>query len=199
MSLYDSALIALFLMLSPAAAHKANAYEQEQAAYVTANSPYADRAPFDIQFLDTMQRHQRNGTAVSRLAATNATQPHIRRLAERLMVAQQQDAADLYAIAGHLFPNMPEAVNMRLLGTRPLSVGKLLASKGPEFDSVFVDMIVQHHRYVLTLSTLALKRAGSDQVRQLARRLYDRHARELAALRQLQGKVQNASADGMPH
>jgi uncharacterized protein (DUF305 family) len=133
-----------------------------QARADSARHPYTEA---DIQFMSRMIGHHAQAIVMSRWAPTHEAGPAIRRLADRIINAQQDEITTMQRwLADRLLP-VPEArpTGMRMVmnGVEHdmLMPGMLTESqmkqldqaRGPEFDRLFLTFMIQHHRGAVSM------------------------------------------------
>lgn len=156
-------------------------FEQGERAAIARARADSARYPYtaaDIHFMSGMIGHHAQAIVMARMAPTHAASPSVRTLAERIINAQEdeiaimqrwlrereQPAPDPSAAmehAGHgpshqmLMPGMLTAEQLR----------ELDASRGLEFDRLFLTYMIQHHRGALTMvkELFATDGAGQDE------------------------------------
>jgi uncharacterized protein (DUF305 family) len=145
-----------------------------QARADSARHPYTDA---DIQFMSRMIGHHAQAIVMSRWAPTHETSPAIRRLADRIINAQQDEINTMQRwLADRRLP-VPEA---RPTGMRMMMNGvehdmlmpgmlteaqmkQLDQAKGPEFDRLFLTFMIQHHRGAVSMVKELFDSYGAGQ------------------------------------
>lgn len=179
---YGAALVAVALIAGLSAPPLALAHVSGPEA---ANSPRAAAAPYDVQFLDTMAQHHRDGIEMFQMAADKAQKAEVRKIAERMIREQQQEIPELNRLREQIGPSLPQAINMKLPGMKPMDMTKLEQASGRSFDHSFLDMTIAHHRGALAMAGAAVKRAGSSDVREKAQAIIDKQSAEIGELQKL--------------
>jgi uncharacterized protein (DUF305 family) len=156
------------------------AVQSDVAAIAKARADSA-RYPFteaDVHFMSAMIGHHAQAIVMSNWAPTHAADAAVRRLAERIINAQQDEIATMqrwlkrrgqpvpeathatspeHAHAGHemLMPGMLTEDQMRQLDQ----------ARGPEFDRLFLTFMIQHHKGAVTMvkDLFSSKGAGQDE------------------------------------
>lgn len=169
--------LALSLALSPVA------YAQEGAAHkMMQSSPDAAKAPYDIQYLDSMSQHHRDGIMMMEMAADKAQSQDIEAMAQRMRDEQQKEIGELKSIREHVKADAPEAINMKLPGMMPMEkeMASLQAASGAEFDRMFLKTMTSHHQGAVKMSDAALKQAKHAEVKTKAQEIHDKQKREVS-------------------
>ena len=133
-----------------------------QARADSARHPYTEA---DIHFMSGMIGHHAQAIVMARWAPTHEASPAIRRLADRIINAQQDEIASMQRwLADRQLP-VPEArptgMRMMMNGVEHdmLMPGMLTESqmkeldqaRGPEFDRLFLTFMIQHHRGAVSM------------------------------------------------
>jgi uncharacterized protein (DUF305 family) len=138
-----TALVLLPILTSCAATGRAPA---------EASPPPASRYPHteaDARFMSAMIDHHSQAIVMAGWAPTHGASASVRRLAERIMIGQQDEIATMRQWLGdrglpeaqghhhgHLMPGMLTDVQMK----------ELADARGAEFDRLFLSFMIQHHR-----------------------------------------------------
>ena len=178
--LKHSALI-LTLVLTPIA----YAHEEGKASKMMGSSPYAAKAPYDIQFLDTMAQHHREGIEMFQMGIDKAQNDNLRDMAKRMKDDQEKEISELKSMREDIKSDAPEAINRKLPGMEPMNMSKLESSEGKDFDKHFIDMTIQHHKGALAMSKDALKRAKTKEVKDKAEMIIDMQKKEISKLKEM--------------
>jgi len=133
-----------------------------QARADSARHPYTEA---DIQFMSGMIGHHAQAIVMARWAPTHGAGPAIRRLADRIINAQQDEIGTMQRWLGDRLLPVPEArpTGMRMMmngvehdmlmpGMLTESQMKLLdQARGEEFDRLFLTFMIQHHRGAVSM------------------------------------------------
>ncbi|HEY0025489.1 MAG TPA: DUF305 domain-containing protein [Longimicrobium sp.] len=127
--------------------------------------------PADAEFMTGMIGHHAQAVEISRLVPTRAQSPAVKRLAERIINAQEDeiasmqqwlrdrgqpipDAAHAHHAAGHaMMPGM----------LTPEQVSQLQRATGAEFDRLFLNLMIQHHRGAVSMVQRLFGTQGAGQ------------------------------------
>ncbi len=180
-----SALV-LGLTLSPMAAFPVLAQTSME---MTQSSPNAAKAPYDIQFLDTMVEHHRDGIKMFKMGAEKAQSQELRDKAQKMVDDQEKEIPELKAMREKIKPNAPEAINMKMPGMMVMDMDKLESVSGKDFDHQFLNMTIKHHQGAVDMSRDALKHAKSQQVKNQAQMIIDMQAKEIADMQRMHDAV----------
>jgi uncharacterized protein (DUF305 family) len=165
----------------PAQTPQPAATEADRAAIAKARSDSA-RYPYteaDVRFIARMIGHHSQAITMSRLAPTHGASDAVRRLAERIINAQQdeivimtqwlrdrgQPVPDTGAMMDHSQHAGHDAMMMMPGMLTPEQMQQLDAARGVEFDRLFLTFMIQHHRGAITMveELIATPGAAQDQ------------------------------------
>ena len=177
-TLLTCSALALSFALSPLAyAH------EEGSAKMVQTSPNAAKAPYDIQFLDTMAQHHREGIDMFKMGAEKAENPKLKEMSQKMVDDQQKEISELKSMRDGIKTDAPEAINRKLPGMMAMDMSKLESSTGKDFDRHFIDMTIKHHQGGVDMSRDALKHAKSQEVKDKAKMIIDMQTKEIAEMK----------------
>ena len=122
----------------------------------------------DARFMTAMIGHHSQALVMAGLAPTNGASAAVRRLAERIISGQQDEIATMqqwlrdhgrpvpeghHAGHGHLMPGMLTEAQLKALE----------AARGPEFDRLFLTLMIQHHRGAVAMVKELVGTPGAAQ------------------------------------
>lgn len=180
-----SALV-IALTLSPIAAFPVLA---QTGMEMMKSSPNAAKAPYDIQFLDTMAEHHREGIKMFKMGAEKAQSQELRDKSQKMVDDQEKEISELKAMREEIKPNAPEAINMKMPGMMAMDMGKLKSASEKDFDHHFLNMTIKHHQGAVDMSRDALKHAKSQQVKDQAQMIIDMQTKEIADMQRMHDAV----------
>lgn len=174
------------LAVSLAASPIAFAYEGGKPdSMMMQSSKNAEKAPYDIQFLDTMAEHHRHGIMMAKMAINKAQDQKIKDMAEKTISDQEKEIAGLQKMHEDINASASQAVNMKLPGMKPMNMKKLESSSGMEFDREFLQMMIKHHKGGIEMSKDALKKANNQKVKDKAQEIIDKQNKEITEMQQM--------------
>lgn len=149
--------------------------------------PNAAKAPAELQFLDTMSMHHKMAIEMAGLAATRADHAELKSMASKMIADQQQETAQMKAWREQWYPGKPEAMNMQMAGMpksmNGMSMDKLAAAKGENFDLMFIDMMSEHHKGAINMGQAAEPKLQHAQVKAFAKKIVAAQKEELALMK----------------
>ncbi|MBQ1031741.1 DUF305 domain-containing protein [Micromonospora sp. SD19] len=118
----------------------------------------------DVWFVRMMIPHHAQALAMAELAPDRAADPDVRAIAERIRASQ---GPEMGMMRGWLQTRgLPAEVQGHDHGTMrgmqsPEAMAQLAATRGPDFDELFVQMMTEHHQGAIEMATNLLT-VGSD-------------------------------------
>jgi len=133
-----------------------------QAKADSVRHPYTDA---DVEFMSGMIGHHAQAIVMAKWAPSHGASPSVRRLAERIINAQQDEIATMQRWLGDRQKPVPEAtpagMKMMMGGVEHVmlmpgmltetQMKQLDQAKGPEFDRLFLTFMIQHHRGAVSM------------------------------------------------
>ena len=154
------------------------------------SSPNAAKATTELQFLDTMSMHHTMAIDMANLAESRAAHADLKTLAKKMIEDQQKETAELKGWREQWYAGKPEAMNMKMPGMpesmKGMSMDKLAAAKGEEFDRMFIDMMSQHHMGAIRMAQAAQPKIQHAEVKDFANQLVVGQKEELAQMKDWQ-------------
>ncbi len=148
--------------VQPAAGARSSSAAIAQARADSARHPYTEA---DVHFMSGMIGHHAQAIVMANWAPTHGASAAVRRLAERIINAQQDEIGTMQRWLGDRLKPVPEArptgLRMMMNGVEHdmLMPGLLTESqmkqldqaRGPEFDRLFLIFMIQHHRGAVSM------------------------------------------------
>ena len=150
------------MSVMPAPAPRSGPAAIAQAKADSLRHPYTEA---DVRFMSGMIGHHAQAIVMARMAPTHGASPAVRRLADRIINAQQDEIASMQRWLGDRQKPVPEAdpagMKMTMNGVEHVmlmpgmlteaQMKQLDAAKGPEFDRLFLMFMIQHHRGAVSM------------------------------------------------
>lgn len=182
----NTAIALLALALSaPAFAQNAKSHSNMQGMQgpsAMSSSPNAAKAPYDLQFLDTMSAHHQSAMEMAKLADQRSAHDELKQMAKKMIEDQQKDIQQLQHWKRQWYAEKGDAVNMKMPGMmesmQGMSVDKLVASNGEQFDAMYLNMMSKHHAGAMKMANSALKNAKHSEIKQFSQKLIDSQKEE---------------------
>lgn len=125
----------------------------------------------DARFMTSMIGHHAQAVVIAQMAPTHGASPEVRRLAARIIGAQEDEMATMRQWLGDRGLPVPEADaahhhhhgGMMPGMLTPAQVAQLDAARGEDFDRLFLTFMIQHHRGAVTMVEQLFGSYGAGQ------------------------------------
>ena len=171
-----------------------NAYSEdkmeEKTGQVMETAENADKAPYDVQFIDTMVLHHRSAISMAKLAAAKTANPQLKELSNKIVTQQTVEITEMEKLRAATYPSTERAENMELTGMKTsiedMDMKKLEEAEGTNFDKLYIQMMVTHHRGGIAMANDASKKVNgkltANRLAALAKKMADTQTAEIAQL-----------------
>lgn len=160
--------------------------EMGHASMKMESSPNAAKAPFDLQFIDTMVMHHRTATEMSGLVESRSARDELKKMAKEMIADQQGEIQRLEEWKQQWYAGKDAAVNMKMPGMaesmKDMPMEKLKAAKDDEFDAMFIDMMTRHHGGAVKMAQAAQGKAEHPEIKKLAQEVIREQQKEIAQM-----------------
>jgi uncharacterized protein (DUF305 family) len=133
-----------------------------QAKADSVRHPYTDA---DVQFMSGMIGHHAQAIVMANWAPTHGASPSVQRLGDRIINAQKDEIVTMQRWLGDRLKPVPEAdpagMKMTMGGVEHVmlmpgmlteaQMKQLDQARGPEFDRLFLQFMIQHHRGAVSM------------------------------------------------
>lgn len=149
-------------------------------------SPNAAKAPFDLQFLDTMSAHHQSAIEMAQLVEQRSSHGELKQMAKKMIDDQQGEIKQMMGWKQQWYADKGDAVNMKMPGMmesmKGMSMEKMDASSGDQFDAMFLDMMSKHHLGAVKMAQEAQKKSQHKEIKDLAKKVVDEQKKEIAQM-----------------
>ena len=149
----------------------------------------------DVEFMQGMIGHHAQAIEMTDLLKTRTERPEMRKLAERIDISQadeikmmQQWLVARGQIAPEQFAHHHETMMMPGMLT-PEQMQRLSATRGPEFDRLFLEGMIAHHGGALTMVADLMKQPGAAQESEIFAFVSDVEADQQAEIGRMQAML----------
>jgi uncharacterized protein (DUF305 family) len=160
------------------------------------NSPNATKAPFDLQFIDTMIQHHEGAVKMAQMALDKGQNKKIKKMAQNMIDDQQSEITKMKEMRKSSYVDKPGALNMEFPGMmdsmKGMDMKKLEKSSGNDFDILFIDMMTAHHQGAIVMSEETLKKASSQNIKDMAQGIIDKQRKEIAEFKQIREELETS-------
>jgi uncharacterized protein (DUF305 family) len=154
----------------------------------------------DVAFAQRMIVHHQQAIIMAEMAQTRAQDPQVRRLGAEIEADQQPEIQTLTRLLqawdrpvptmtpGRM-PHMPTpsgTPHMPRMTPQP-DMSPMMDMRGPEFDRMFLQVMIDHHEEAITMARAELQSGANPQARQVAEDIEDSQTDQIAEMRQLLG------------
>lgn len=179
----------------------------------TSTAPHAGTAApsgpaADVQFLQHMIPHHAQALVMAAMVPSRTGRVDIRNIAERITVSQQDEIGLMQRWLESQGAAVPPLDTAHALHTPSAHAGmpgmltveqlnRLAAARGPEFDRLFLDLMIQHHRGALTMVSELLARGGAQrsEMYTIASEIESDQMMEIQRMERLLAAMPSASPD----
>lgn len=111
--------------------------------------------PFEAAFIDQMIQHHRGATDMAGLVSSHTKRPELIKLGATITSTQELEIGEL-TLWLKKWANAEPAKMPAMAGHEKMMAGmaKLQAAQGPEFDRMFLEMMMEHHAGAIRMSEL---------------------------------------------
>lgn len=136
------------------------------------SSPDAAKAPYDLQFIDTMIEHHKGAVDMARLVEAKAASGELKTLARGMITAQEKEIGEMKAWRAKWFAGQAPAINMEMAGMsdsmKDMNMNKLGPLNGDAFDLEFIKQMIPHHEGAVIMAKDALQKTEKQEIKKLA-------------------------------
>ena len=154
----------------------------------------------DVTFVQGMIPHHRGALAMAQMADGRAEDPRVTELANRIEAAQEPEIGTMTGWLEEWGEPLPEEAGdsmgsmdhgsmdmggMDMEGMSAEDMAALEAASGPEFDRVWLEMMVSHHRGAVEMAQTEIAEGSSADAVALAEEIADSQAAEIEEMETL--------------
>lgn len=151
------------------------------------SSPHAERADFDLQFLDTMVVHHHGAVDMAKGCGEKAAKAEIKKLCTDIISSQTKEIEQMRAWRDSWFGGKEPAVNMQLAGMadsmKGMDLKKLGTLTGEDYDQEFIRQMIPHHAGAVEMSKEAISRSSRPEVKTLAEAIIKAQDQEIKQMK----------------
>jgi uncharacterized protein (DUF305 family) len=188
-----------FLVTTAALAFFAGATGTTVAAQDSAATAHGDYTTADVRFMTGMIYHHAQAVLIAAWAPTHGASPSLRALCARIVVGQSDEIALIQRWLRDRHEDVPDpgAAHATMPGMDPamLMPGMLSAeqmaqldrARGPEFDRLFLTLMIQHHKGAITMVNELFGQGAGEQekVFRFASDVYADQSTEIARMQKM--------------
>ncbi len=183
--------------------------EQPQAASANADRASQGYTAADVDFIAGMIRHHAQAVLMAQWAPTHDASPAVRTVAERILVAQEDELALMQHWLGDRNEFVPDNEASDATTTHeghdsmPMpgmlteeQLAQLDAARGPEFDRLFLTFMIQHHLGAIAMVEELFSASGAAQDETVFQIASDVSADQTAEIERMTRMLANMSTGG---
>ncbi len=154
------------------------------------SSADAEKAPYELQFIDTMIAHHEGAVDMALLADTRAAHPELKMLARNIIADQRKEIEQMRAWRSEWFAGAAPALNMKMPGMAEGMTGmdlkKLDSLKANDFDLEFIRQMIPHHEGAVVMARELAGKTDRAELKSLADTVIKAQTDEIARMREWQ-------------
>lgn len=145
----------------------------------------------DVTFLHDMIPHHAQAIEMTRLIEGRVESEQVRELAGEIEAAQGPEIERMKGLLQDFGADVPSAgmggMDHGSMGSMqgmmsPAQMQRLEQLSGPEFDTMFLQMMIEHHQGAVTMSDTVLESGQNPEVQELARQIIEVQEAEIATM-----------------
>ena len=146
--------------------------------------------PDDAMYLAMMIPHHEQAVVMSNLAKTNGASPEVLELATSIAnsqgpeITQMQGLLEAAGALGEIGKHMGHMDGM----LSEEQIADLTAARGPEFDRLYLEGMIEHHEGAVTMAQNAIDSGGNPAVITLAEQQLAAQTAEIAQMKKMLGQ-----------
>ncbi|HEU4827948.1 MAG TPA: DUF305 domain-containing protein [Gemmatimonadales bacterium] len=196
----------LVLVAAVSACSRAPAEANQTPEPVQVGPEHLPPSPADVKFMGDMIGHHAQAIRISRWAPSHGASPAVQRLAERIVVGQQDEITIMQRwlrtnaqpavepdTAGH--GTMDHSAHMPGM-LSPEDLARLDAARGAEFDRLFLTYMIRHHQGALKMVDDLFGSQGAAQNDTVFRLASDVYAEQTTEIGRMQSMLDALPAEG---
>lgn len=134
---------------------------------------------------------------MAQMALDKAQNPTIKKMAKKMVNAQQKEITEFKNIRDKSYANKPEAVNMDFPGMmdsmKGMDMEKLEKSSAQDFDINFINMMIPHHQGAISMAQDALKNASNKKIKEMAQNIIKNQGKEVTKLEKIRAELKTGN------
>lgn len=157
----------------------------------------------DVAFVQGMIPHHRQAVEMAELATSRSENPEVVDLATRIGSGQQPEIDQMIGMLEEWGAEVPAegggmgGMDQGGMGgmsgmsgmMTPEQMQGLEQASGPAFDSMFLEMMIQHHRGAVEMAQVELQKGADPEAQELAQTIIDTQQAEIAEMETLLQQV----------
>ncbi|MEV0768542.1 DUF305 domain-containing protein [Nocardia salmonicida] len=145
----------------------------------------------DVTFLQMMYPHHEQAVQMAELVPSRSQDQQVIDLAAGIQAAQQPEMTQIQSLLASFGKPDPSAgaMNHDMPGMMsPEQMSSLEAMSGPEFDKMWLQMMIDHHRGAVEMAQTEITAGANPQAKQLAENIVAAQQQEITQMETLLGQ-----------
>ena len=154
-----------------------------------APSPSVDTHALDIMFAQMMIPHHQQAVEMSDMALSQASSNEVKTLADQIKSEQAPEVAVMRGWLANWGASEDASAASHGMSTGMMTaddLAALSATIGPDFDRLWLQMMVSHHKGAIKMAQDVLATSTNPEVKNLAQAIIDAQTKEIASFEVLQ-------------
>lgn len=152
-------------------------------------------ASYDLRFIDGMIVHHQGAVVMAQDALEKSQRPEIKKLAEEIITAQNQEIAQMQQWRSAWYPDtgdtpmayhaeMGHTMEMTPEQKQAMMMSMDLGAADAEFDLRFINGMIPHHEGAVVMAQDALQKSQRPEMKELAKEIIQAQEREINQMKQ---------------
>lgn len=152
-------------------------------------------AEYDLRFVDSMTPHHEGAVVMAQEVLQKSKQPELRKLAEAIIKAQEQEIKQMKQWRVTWYPKAPStpvawhapmghSMAMSADQMKAMRMDMDLGAADAEFDKRFIDAMIPHHEGAVVMANDALKKSKRPEIVQMAKNIIASQQAEINQMKQ---------------
>ena len=154
--------------------------------------PETAKAPYDLQFIDTMIAHHQGAVDMAKMAESKAQHADLKTFTSNIVASQQKEIEQMKQWREQWYASQPSAMNMDMPGMtasmKGMDAEHMKSTSGNAFDMMFIDMMIPHHQGAITMANEALQKAEHADLKKLAQAIITSQEAEIKTMQSWKSK-----------
>lgn len=161
--------------------------EGDKATESSVSGNVADHNAADVSFAQSMVPHHEEAVRMATMALAKASAPEIKALAQKIIEAQKPEIETLNGWLrqwGETVPPM-DGGHGGMSGMSAADVSALEAATGDEFDHLFLEQMVKHHRSAVEMAEKESQEGRHEPAKEMAGRIVETQQAEISEMERM--------------
>jgi uncharacterized protein (DUF305 family) len=198
-----SVFVGLFVLLGSTSTE----WAQRHSAQHKGDHGKISNMPFELHYIDHTIMHHENGIEMAKLAEEKSQNARVKAFARKTAEDQQKDIVELRSHRQHWYagraqmdhsqmmePMKGEANGKGMKMDPRQDIEKLRAASGSNFDRLFLNTMIKHHKMAIMMSREAEQKAPHAEIKEFARQTVTKQNGEIAEMNRIKASLGDSSA-----